>query len=274
MSSPRDPAFSRKLGARGWLGMALPREYGGGERSLVERFVVVEEMLRWGAPLGYHWTADRQSGPTISRFGTTLQKERFLPAICRGELSFSIGMSEPEAGSDLSSAAHRGHADRRRVAAQRHQGLDQRGGHLRLAHRAGPHQPGGPPQSGLTQFLVERTSPGLTVRPIGFIDGTSDFCEVTFSDVMVPAELVLGAVGNGWAQNTAELAFERGGPDRCSRPTACSSTGCGPAARVDDPRPWNGSARSWPGTGCCARCRCRYPGWPTPAGPRSSRPRW
>src|SRR5215472_6712020 len=81
MASGRDPQFSRELGERGWLGMALPKAYGGGERSLVERFVVVEELLSAGAPVGYHWVADRQSGPTINRFGTEQQRELFLPSI-------------------------------------------------------------------------------------------------------------------------------------------------------------------------------------------------
>ena len=107
MGGDRDPAFSKTLAARGWLGMALPARYGGGERSVVERFVVVEELLRWGAPVGDHWIADRQSGPVINRFGTEELKQRFLPAICRGELTFSIGMSEPDAGSDLASVATR-----------------------------------------------------------------------------------------------------------------------------------------------------------------------
>ncbi len=70
MASEVSREFSRKLGARGWLGMALPAEYGGGDRSAVERFVVVEELLRRGAPVDHHWTADRQSGPMINRFGT------------------------------------------------------------------------------------------------------------------------------------------------------------------------------------------------------------
>ena len=101
MGAPRDREFSLKLGQRGWLGMALPARYGGHDRSAVERFVVSEELLRWGAPVGHHWVADRQSGPIINRFGSEEQKQRFLAPICRGELSFAIGMSEPEAGSDL-----------------------------------------------------------------------------------------------------------------------------------------------------------------------------
>ena len=97
MGAPRDRAFSAKLASRGWIGMALPGRHGGHDRSAVERFVVTEELLRWGAPVGHHWVADRQTGPVINRFGTEEQKQRFLPAICRGELSFAIGMSEPEA---------------------------------------------------------------------------------------------------------------------------------------------------------------------------------
>src|SRR5579859_3666240 len=107
MAAPRDPDFSRRLATRGWVGMALPRTYGGGDRSAVERFLVVEELLRWGAPVGYHWVADRQTGPMLARFGSDALKERFLPSICRGEVSFSIGMSEPEAGSDLAAVKTR-----------------------------------------------------------------------------------------------------------------------------------------------------------------------
>ena len=87
--------------------MALPRRYGGAERGVVDRFIVVEELLRWGAPVRYHWVADRQTGPLILRYGSEAQRERFLPAICRGEVSFSIGMSEPEAGSDLAAVQTR-----------------------------------------------------------------------------------------------------------------------------------------------------------------------
>ena len=107
MAAPRDRAFSAKLAQRGWIGMALPTHYGGHDRSAVDRFVVSEELLRWGAPVGHHWVADRQSGPMINRFGTDEQKRRFLPGICRGELSFAIGMSEPGAGSDLAAVRTR-----------------------------------------------------------------------------------------------------------------------------------------------------------------------
>ena len=98
-----DPEFSRKLGARGWIGLTWPKRYGGQERSFLERYVLLEELLAAGAPAGAHWVAERQSGPLLLRFGTEAQRERFLPQIVRGELSFAIGMSEPDSGSDLAS---------------------------------------------------------------------------------------------------------------------------------------------------------------------------
>jgi alkylation response protein AidB-like acyl-CoA dehydrogenase len=214
MGAERDREFSRKLAARGWVGMALPKRYGGGERSAVDRFLVVEEMLRWGAPVGHHWVADRQSGPVINRFGTEAQKQRLLPAICRGELGFSIGMSEPDSGSDLASV---------RTRATRTEGgwllngtkIWTSGAHVndwlialcRSSDDPDRHQ-------GLSQFLVDLRSDGLEVHPIPFLDGTEHFNEVVLRDVFVPDDLVLGEIGQGWAQNTSELAFERGGPDR------------------------------------------------------------
>jgi alkylation response protein AidB-like acyl-CoA dehydrogenase len=214
MAAPRDQAFSRRLAERGWLGMALPTEYGGCGGTAVERFVVVEELLRWGAPVGFHWVADRQTGPMIARFGTDAQKQRFLPAICRGELSFSIGMSEPEAGSDLASVQTR---------AQRVDGgwtvsgtkIWTGGAHLndwfvvlcRTSEEQDRH-------AGLSQLIVDLRSPGLEARPIAYMDGNAFFCEVTLDDVFVPDELVLGELGSGWIQNTSELSFERAGPER------------------------------------------------------------
>ena len=111
MSARHDKAFSKKMAERGWVGMALPKEWGGSDKKAVDRFIVVEEMLRWGAPVGYHWVADRQTGNIINKFGTDEQRERFLPAICRGELGFSIGMSEPDSGSDLASVSTRADRD-------------------------------------------------------------------------------------------------------------------------------------------------------------------
>src|SRR4029077_10721584 len=103
----QSPAFSRKVGARGWIGMTWPKRYGGQERSYLERFVMTEEMLAVAAPCAAHWFGDRQTGPSLLRYGSEQQRQRFLPAIVRGEYSFALGMSEPNSGSDLASVKTR-----------------------------------------------------------------------------------------------------------------------------------------------------------------------
>ena len=121
-----DERFTKELGERGWLGMTIPVEYGGHGASPLERYVVTEELLAAGAPVAAHWVADRQIGPTLLRFGTEEQRQAFLPGIAAGEVYFGIGMSEPDSGSDLASVRTKAREGRRRVGAQRHQGLDVR----------------------------------------------------------------------------------------------------------------------------------------------------
>ena len=214
MASARDRGFSRALALRGWLGMALPQRYGGAERGVVDRFIVVEELLRWGAPLSYHWVADRQTGPLILRYGSEAQRARFLPAICRGEVSFSIGMSEPQAGSDLAAVQTRATPTEGgwRVSGTK---IWTGGAHendwfvvlCRTSEEDDRHR-------GLTQLIVDLRAPGIEVRPIAYLDGEEFFNEVILDDVFVAEALVLGEVGAGWSQNTSELAFERAGPER------------------------------------------------------------
>src|SRR5579864_5545456 len=103
-----NPDFSRKMGKRGWIGMTWPKQYGGHERTALERYVLLEELLATGAPVSAHWVADRQSGPLLLRFGTDAQRKFFLPKIAAGECFFCIGMSEPDSGSDLASIRTRG----------------------------------------------------------------------------------------------------------------------------------------------------------------------
>ncbi len=216
MGAGKDKEFSKKLAAKGWVGMALPTRYGGHDRTAVDRFVVVEELLSHGAPIGYHWVADRQTGSIINKFGTEEQRERFLPPICRGELGFSIGMSEPDSGSDLASVSTRGtRADGGWLLNGTKvwtSGAHENDWFVVLC-RTAPIEDGSKHQ-GLSQLLVDLTSPGLEINPIPFLDGGHHFNEVVMTDVFVPDELVLGELGMGWAQNTSELAYERGGPDR------------------------------------------------------------
>ncbi len=217
--SGSDPAFSRKMGARGWIGMTLPKRYGGHERSALDRYVVLEEMLAAGAPVGHHWVADRQSGPNILRNGTEAQRELILPRIAAGECSFCIGMSEPDSGSDLAAA---------RTRAQPVQGgwlvngskLWTSGAHLAdymILFCRTDAKSDGDRHAGASQFLVDMgraRGNGMTVRPIIDMRGQHHFNEVAIEDLLLPEDALLGREGDGWQQVTAELAFERSGPDR------------------------------------------------------------
>lgn len=211
-------AFSHAMGRKGWIGMTWPKEYGGHERSAFERYVVIEEMLAAGAPLAAHYTADRQSGPNILRFGTEEQKRFFCPRIAAGELTFCIGMSEPNSGSDLAATRTR--------AVKVEQGYRINGSKLWTsnAHRAdyatlfcrmasdGAAEPDR--HAGATQFLLDLKSPGVEIRPVINLLGEHHFNEVFLTDVFVPDDRLLGKEGNGWNQVTSELAFERSAPDR------------------------------------------------------------
>jgi alkylation response protein AidB-like acyl-CoA dehydrogenase len=210
-----DAQFSAKLGARGWIGMTWPKCYGGHERSAIERYVVLEELLAAGAPVAAHWIADRQSGPLLLRFATEAQRQTLLPGMARGKTFFCIGMSEPGAGSDL--AAVRTRADRTR-AGWRINGqkiwtthADKAHFMIALVRTSGSAESR---QKGLSQFLLDLRNPGITVRPITDLAGEKHLNEVFLQDVEVGEDALIGAEGEGWKQVTAELALERSGPER------------------------------------------------------------
>jgi len=210
-----DAAFTRKVAARGWIGMTWPRRYGGQERSYLERFVVTEEMLAAAAPCAAHWFGDRQTGPSLLRYGSEYLKQKYLPAIARGECCFALGMSEPDSGSDLASVKTRAErvAGGWRVSGQKVWTSWAHKAHAffvlcRTAPAAGDRH------EGLSQLIVALDAPGVTVRPIRFMNGHHHFNEVFLDNVFVPDESVVGEVGQGWKQVTSELALERSGPER------------------------------------------------------------
>ena len=210
-----DAEFSQELGRRGWLGITFPKAYGGAGRSPFARYVLVEEFLNFGAPVGCHWIADRQSGPLILKYGTEAQRQFYLPRICRGEAFFCIGMSEPNSGSDLASVKTR--------AVPNDQGFLLNGQKIWTTNAHGCHfmialvRTSGQADDrhkGLSQVIVDLSLPGVTVRPIKDLSGDSHFCEVFFQDVQLGPDALIGLEGQGWEQVTAELAFERSGPER------------------------------------------------------------
>ena len=207
--------FSRKLGERGWIAMTWPKEYGGHERSALDRYVVMEELLAAGAPVAAHWISDRQSGPLILRVGTQEQKDLVLPKIAAGEGFFCIGMSEPDSGSDLAATRTR--------ATPVEGGFRVNGTKVWTTWAHKSHYmilfcrtDGGPEDrhKGVSQLLVDLTTPGISIRPIKDLTGGEHFNEVVFDDVFLPESAVIGTRGDGWNQVTSELAFERSGPER------------------------------------------------------------
>jgi acyl-CoA dehydrogenase len=215
--SQHDPSFSKKLGAAGFLGLAWPEEYGGHGRTPLDRFVVAEELLAHGAPIAAHWVSDRQSGPSLLKLGTEQVKRELIPPMVAGECFFSIGMSEPDAGSDL--------ANIRSTATKTDGGWLLNGTKVwtSQAHnnhffivlvRTTPLGESGAKHRGMSQFVMDLRAPGVQIRPIRLLSGHHHFNEVVMEDVFVPDHYILGDEGNGWEQCIGELAFERSGPER------------------------------------------------------------
>ena len=207
--------FSRELGRAGFLGLTLPKAYGGRELGPFARFVVVEELLSAGAPVAAHWIADRQSAPLLLNFGTEAQRLRHIPAICRGEQLFCIGMSEPGSGSDLASVRTR--ADRtgkgwvvngQKIWTTNAMHSDYMIALVRTSGTAADRQ------AGLSQLIIDLKAPGVTIRPIVDLTGDAHFAEVFFDNVELGEDALVGNEGEGWQQVVAELAFERSGPER------------------------------------------------------------
>ena len=211
-----DMNFSRKFGRAGFLGMTFPKEYGGHGKTAFERYVMLEEVLAAGAPVGGHWMTDRQSGPLILKFGTEEMKQRIIPRIAKGEIFFCIGMSEPDSGSDLASI---------RTKATRTDGgwlvngakIWTSGAHLHdymiALVRTNPEAER--KHDGMSQILIDlKNTDGITIRPIKNLAGEKHFNECVFEDAFVPDANLIGTENEGWSQVMAELAFERSGPER------------------------------------------------------------
>ncbi len=210
------PEFSHRVGARGWIGMTWPKKYGGHERTFLERFVVTEEMRIANAPTRRFFVADRQSGPVLLKFANEKIKTDILPRICRGEVCFSIGMSEPNSGSDLFAA---------KTKATKTDGgwlingtkiwttSAHMADYMLAIFRTSPSTKENR-RHGLTQFLVDMRTQGIRVNPIAQISGLKEFNEVVFDNTFVPDDHALGEIDGAWKQATSELAYERSGPER------------------------------------------------------------
>lgn len=206
--------FTRKMGEKGWIGMTWPKEYSGQGRSYIDRLILTEEMLRYGAPTAAHWFTDRQIGPAILAHGSEEQKKWFLPRIARGELVFSLGMSEPEAGSDLAAVRTKAIEDDKGFVLNG-QKVWTSGAHIAdyiyLVVRTDPEAS---KHKGISELIVDLKTPGITVRPLIDITGGSHFNEVFFDNARVPKTALIGQQNRGWYQIISQLDYERSGIER------------------------------------------------------------
>jgi alkylation response protein AidB-like acyl-CoA dehydrogenase len=206
--------FSRELGERGWLGMTLPRAVGGHGRTSFERFVVTEALISAGAPIAASWMGDRQIGPTLVSYGTPELVQRFVPGIVRGTETWCLGLSEPDAGSDLASVRTRAVLDGDEWVvdgAKVWTSGAADGDYLYAICRTDPDAPA---HRGLSEIIVPLDAPGVTIAPIRDMTDARHFCEVTLEAVRAPAGNLVGALHGSWRQVMRQLEHERGGVDR------------------------------------------------------------
>ncbi len=208
------PDFTKKVSAKGWIGLTWPKEYGGQGRSYIDRLILTEEMLRYGAPCACHWFADRQIGSAILHYGTEEQKREILPKIMRGEARVGLGMSEPEAGSDLASLQTRAveDGDDYIIAGQK---VWTTGAHItNYIYLVARTDPEAPKHRGISEFFIEANLPGITIRPLIDITGEHHFNEVFFDGVRIPKKSMIGEKNKGFYQILNQLDYERSGMER------------------------------------------------------------
>jgi alkylation response protein AidB-like acyl-CoA dehydrogenase len=209
-----DRGFSKKMAARGYIGVAWPKEYGGQGLGPIEQMLYTEQMILHDAPRGYHFTAERQVGPSLIRHGTEEQKREWLPKIVNADVSFALGLSEPGAGSDLAAVATRAQRDGDEYVVNG-QKIWTSGAHLCdaiwLVVRTDPDAP---KHRGISCLMVDLDSPGITIRPLYDLTYGHHFNEVFFEDVRVPVDRRVGEENRGWYILAEHLDFERSGIER------------------------------------------------------------
>ncbi len=218
LSEGSSQEFSKKMAARGWIGMTWPKQYGGQGRTYVEKTILNEELVRVLAPVGYHFLADRQIGPSIIHFGSEWQKEYFLPRFVRADddIRFCLLFSEPNAGSDLANVGTTATEDGDAYII-RGQKVWTSGGHLAdygwlLARTCFDAKV--PRHEACSQFILDMRLPGVTVRPIINMAGKHAFNEIFFDNVRVDKKFMVGKENEAFKQIMAQMDYERSGIER------------------------------------------------------------
>ncbi|HTW15319.1 MAG TPA: acyl-CoA dehydrogenase family protein [Nocardioides sp.] len=203
-------AWNQHLAKSGWTCLGWPVEYGGRGLSLFQQVIFYEEYARANAPAGVNHLGETLLGPTLIALGTEEQKKRFLPGIVDVTELWCQGYSEPGAGSDLAGVRTRARLEGDEWV------VDGQKVWTSLAHHAdwcfvvARTEAGSQRHAGLSYLLVPMDQPGVEIRPILQLTGTSEFNEVFFDGARTAADLVVGAPGDGWRVAMATLGFERG----------------------------------------------------------------
>ena len=208
------PEFTGKMAARGWIGLSWPREYGGQGRSETDRLILTEELLRYGAPAACHWFADRQIGRSIIAHGTEEQKQELLPLILKGEAYIGLGMSEPEAGSDLASLQTRAVEDGDDYIIDGQKMWTSCARYMTHVYLVARTDPDAPKHRGISEFIIDASLPGISIRPTIDITGSEAWGEVFYDGVRVSKRHLIGEKNRGFYQILNQLDYERAGLER------------------------------------------------------------
>lgn len=203
-------AWQKKMYEAGWVGLSWPKEYGGRGATLMEQTIFIEEMARAAAPPLINVLGLSLLGPTLIAYGTEAQKQRFLPNILSADEIWCQGYSEPNAGSDLASLRTEAVLDGDHFIVNGQKTWTSFGHYADWCFGVVRTDPDAAKHKGLTYMLIDMRSPGVKVRPLKQMTGESEFNEVFFQNVRVPAENVVGEVNGGWQISIATLMFERG----------------------------------------------------------------
>jgi len=209
-----DTEFTKRVAEKGWIGLTWPEEYGGQGGSYVDRLILTEEMLRYGAPAACHWFADRQIGGAIVHYGTDEQKREILPKIIKGEATVGLGMSEPDAGSDLASLKTRAIEDGDDYIIDGQKTWTSGGSHMNWIYLVARTDQEAPKHRGISEFFFEASLPGIDVQPIVDITGGVHFNEVFFDNARIPKKCLIGEKNRGFYQILNQLDYERSGMER------------------------------------------------------------
>jgi alkylation response protein AidB-like acyl-CoA dehydrogenase len=209
-----DPGFTKRVAQRGWIGLTWPKEYGGQGLSYVDRLILTEEMLRYGAPAACHWFADRQIGGSIVTYGTDEQKRELLPKIIAGEAYIGLGMSETEAGCDLASLQTRAIEEGDSYIINGQKTWTSGGSFVNYFYLLARTDPEAPKHKGISEFIIPADLPGIKRIPMIDITGTEAWNDVFFDEVRVPKKCLIGEKNRGFLQALQQLDYERSGMER------------------------------------------------------------